>query len=86
METDIQATVGQPVVDARPEPPPFPTLYVCRWHEWRAKGRCSWETEGWQARTSMFHQPLAKIEEEARELAVKGCRNIRIVTIPGDHP
>lgn len=77
------ATVVGEVKDKRPEPGPFPDLYVCTYWAWREAQYPSERSE-WRAITSMFHRPLKDIEDEAADLVVEGCRNVRIIKIPGD--
>ena len=77
----VTATVEPPTPDARPVPPPMPTLYLCRWQEWDSNyNNTKWE---WRWRTSMFpNVVLETIEAEAVGLRTRGCVNISVVTIP----
>lgn len=85
MPDPITATTEPVPPDNRPEPGPFPTLYLCTYWEWRV-GTSRYEADGWRAQKSMFHRPLAEIQKEAAEAVARGCRNVRVVTIPGDQP
>lgn len=83
MTDHTPATVVGKVKDERPEPGPFPDLYICTWWEWYTGSVVPLQNT-WRPMKSMFHQPLADIEKEARELTATGHRNVRIIKIPGD--
>lgn len=84
MPPEIDAEVVSTPADSRPEPGPFPPLFVITWWEWKQPN--NWvTTPHWAARCSMFpiDNPL-RADEEAAKLVHEGHRNVRIVRIPGD--
>lgn len=75
---------AEPVAPShRPEPGPFPTLYILTWWEWR-KSESKYTPDSWQPRSSRFHGDRDYMLKDGAELIAKGCRNVRLITIPGD--
>jgi len=78
---DIEAVVGEPVLDQRPEPGPRPTLWIVCYAMWLETTSRSW----WKHFSSVIpYASRADAADHAAALLAKGHRGVRIVEIHGD--
>lgn len=69
------AEVVSTPADSRPEPGPYPDVYLCQCKTW----------DGKQWFFSVYHSGTIECARaEAESQILKGRRNVRIVRIPGD--
>ena len=81
---EVTATVSEPIVDTRPEPPSeYPVMYTVQCWRWFS----TLSEPRWLPMAHSGNQDIESAEAQAERFIGEGCRNVRIVTVPaGEAP